>query len=295
MIFQDPLSSLHPFYKIGWQIIELLRAHGHSLDRRAARRRSIELLELVGIPEASRRVDDYPHQLSGGMRQRVMIAMAMALNPSLLIADEPTTALDVTVQAQILGVLKNLQRSFAMAIILITHDLGVIAEVADEVVVMYAGSEMERAPRRELFYEGHHPYTIGLLRSLPSYEEVSTLTATTSRATPQAEVADEASLNETPGLDLQPRALKRQRLFSIPGQPPSLLGLAPGCPFSPRCEQRMERCTKERPPLIQVGPDHESACWLATLTTVGSSTADKDQSPFGGTSTALPDGSVASR
>ena len=147
MIFQDPLSSLHPYYKVGWQIVELLRAHDRSVDRHAARRRAIELLDLVGIPEPARRVDDYPHQFSGGMRQRVMIAMSMALNPSLLIADEPTTALDVTVQAQILAVLEDLQRSFAMAIILITHDLGVIAEVADEVVVMYAGSVMEQRDR----------------------------------------------------------------------------------------------------------------------------------------------------
>ena len=188
MIFQDPLSSLHPYYKVGWQIIELLRAHDRSVGRHAARRRAIELLGLVGIPEPARRVDDYPHQFSGGMRQRVMIAMSMALNPSLLIADEPTTALDVTVQAQILAVLEDLQRSFAMAIILITHDLGVIAEVADEVVVMYAGSVMERAARRELFYDSRHPYTIGLLQSLPSYDELSAF----------GELVDDASATVTP-------------------------------------------------------------------------------------------------
>src|SRR5580704_18501518 len=150
----------------------MIRLHDKEISKANAKKRAIELLQLVGIPQPDRRVDDYPHQLSGGMRQRVMIAMAMALNPSLLIADEPTTALDVTVQAQILGVLQDLQRSFAMAIILITHDLGVIAEVADEVVVMYAGSVMERAERRELFYDGRHPYTTGLLRSLPSYDEL---------------------------------------------------------------------------------------------------------------------------
>jgi peptide/nickel transport system ATP-binding protein len=251
MIFQDPLSSLHPYYKVGWQIVELLRAHDRSVDRHAARRRAIELLDLVGIPEPVRRIDDYPHQFSGGMRQRVMIAMAMALNPSLLIADEPTTALDVTVQAQILGVLEDLQQSFSMAIILITHDLGVIAEVADEVVVMYAGSVMEHAERRQLFYDGRHPYTIGLLQSLPSYDE---LAASGGEAQPANGSAPSSadhrsgveSPNETP--------FARRRLHSIPGQPPSLLGLTPGCPFTPRCAYRMDRCGRERPLLFEVGP-----------------------------------------
>jgi oligopeptide/dipeptide ABC transporter ATP-binding protein len=278
MIFQDPLSSLHPYYKIGWQIVELLRAHEHSLSRRAARHRAIELLDLVGIPEPARRVDDYPHQLSGGMRQRVMIAMAMALNPSLLIADEPTTALDVTVQAQILGVLQDLQRSFAMAIILITHDLGVIAEVADEVVVMYAGSVMERAERRELFYDGRHPYTTGLLRSLPSYDELGAdedspassaaapALAANSSPMPAAGV-DAATTATRPGEPTQP--VVRRRLYSIAGQPPSLLGLAPGCPFAPRCTHRMERCWNERPPLFTVSATHASACWLEAVAEVG--------------------------
>jgi peptide/nickel transport system ATP-binding protein len=289
MIFQDPLSSLHPYYKIGWQIVELLRAHEHSLDRRAARRRAIELLDLVGIPEPARRVDDYPHQLSGGMRQRVMIAMAMALNPSLLIADEPTTALDVTVQAQILGVLKDLQRSFAMAIILITHDLGVIAEVADEVVVMYAGSVMERAERRELFYDCRHPYTVGLLRSLPSYSELgdgqdplaasaaamalSTNSSPTNSAQAGAAPATSATIADEP---IQPPI--RRRLYSIAGQPPSLLGLAPGCPFAPRCTLRMERCGMERPPLFRVSATHSSSCWLEDLDKATSPvTADSDR------------------
>jgi peptide/nickel transport system ATP-binding protein len=264
MIFQDPLSSLHPYYKIGWQIVELLRAHEHSLSRQSARNRAIELLDLVGIPEPARRVDDYPHQLSGGMRQRVMIAMAMALNPSLLIADEPTTALDVTVQAQILGVLKDLQRSFAMAIILITHDLGVIAEVADEVVVMYAGSVMERAERRELFYDCRHPYTIGLLQSLPSYAEL--------------------------GEPSQPEL--RRRLYSIAGQPPSLLGLAPGCPFAPRCTYRMERCESERPPLFTVSATHDSACWLEAVAEVGAPIKAPRSRPLDATTSAEPEESA---
>ena len=169
MIFQDPLTSLHPAYSVGWQIIEMIRAHDRKISKAKAKARAVELLGLVGIPYAKDRVDDYPHQFSGGMRQRVMIAMAMALNPALLIADEPTTALDVTVQAQVLQVMRKVQEEFGTAIILITHDLGVIAEMADEVVVMYAGQVMERASRRELFYRHHHPYTEGLLNSLPRH------------------------------------------------------------------------------------------------------------------------------
>ncbi len=169
MIFQDPLSSLHPYYRVGWQIVEMIRAHEPHTSKAAARKRAIDLLRLVGIPQPDKRVDDFPHQFSGGMRQRAMIAMAMALNPALLIADEPTTALDVTVQAQVLRVIQRLQQEFGTAVILITHDLGVIAEVADDVIVMYAGRIMEAAPRDPLFYESHHPYTEGLLRSLPAY------------------------------------------------------------------------------------------------------------------------------
>jgi peptide/nickel transport system ATP-binding protein len=231
MVFQDPLSSLHPFYRVGWQVVELLREHDKTISKREARGRAIELLGLVGIPEPARRVDDYPHQFSGGMRQRVMIAMAMALNPSLLIADEPTTALDVTVQAQILGVIRRMQKEFGTAIILITHDLGVIAEVADEVIVMYAGSVMEQAERRELFYAHHHPYTVGLLKSVPTFES------------------------------------GRRRLSSIPGQPPSLISLGAGCPFAARCAQRVARCRIERPPLAPIPGSsmHLSACWLDDL------------------------------
>jgi peptide/nickel transport system ATP-binding protein len=228
MIFQDPLSSLHPFYKVGWQIVEMIRLHDKAMNKAAARRRAIELLQLVGIPQASRRIDDYPHQFSGGMRQRAMIAMAMALNPKLLIADEPTTALDVTVQAQVLQMINRLQEEFGTAVILITHDLGVIADVADDVVVMYGGMVMEQADRVTLFKNYHHPYTEGLLQSLPAYGG------------------------------------ERERLRSIPGTPPSPINVPPGCPFAPRCPYVMDRCRVERPPLAAAGdePGHLSACWL---------------------------------
>jgi oligopeptide/dipeptide ABC transporter ATP-binding protein len=227
MIFQDPLSSLHPYYTVGWQIVEMIQAH-RDTSKAAARRRAAELLSIVGIPNASKRIDDYPHQFSGGMRQRVMIAMAMALDPALLVADEPTTALDVTVQAQVLDVMRSLQERFGTAIILITHDLGVVAEMADDVVVMYAGSVMERAPRRTLFYRSHHPYTEGLLASLPAHGGAG------------------------------------QRLTPIPGAPPSLIGLPVGCPFAPRCHYAFERCWNAVPPLdtVQDDPRHLSACWL---------------------------------
>ncbi|HET6296223.1 MAG TPA: ABC transporter ATP-binding protein [Kribbella sp.] len=226
MIFQDPLSSLHPLYRIGWQIVEMIQAHDRGISKRDARRRAADLLTLVGIPRASERIDDYPHQFSGGMRQRVMIAMAMALDPALLIADEPTTALDVTVQAQVLSVMRKLQQEFGTAIILITHDLGVVAEMSDEVIVMYAGAVMERAPRRDIFYRNHHPYTQGLLASLPTQ--------------------------------------KGKRLTPIPGSPPSLISLPPGCPFAARCPHVFDRCRVETPPLadVQGDPRHQSACWL---------------------------------
>jgi len=227
LIFQDPLSSLHPLYRIGWQIVEAIRAH-ESIPKRTAKRRAIELLGRVGIPQPHRRIDDYPHQFSGGMRQRAMIAMALALDPKLLIADEPTTALDVTVQAQIIELMKALQAELGMAIILITHDLSVVAGIADEVLVMYAGRAMEHGDRHSLYRRPHHPYTEGLIQALPS------------------------------------RSGARDRLIPIPGLPPSLINLPPGCPFHPRCRYVMDRCTKEAPPLRKVEADsgHVSACWL---------------------------------
>ena len=228
MIFQDPLSSLHPYYRVGWQIVEMIRAHDKSMSKGKAQARAIELLRLVGIPQPDRRVHDFPHQFSGGMRQRAMIAMAMALNPILLIADEPTTALDVTVQAQVLQVMQRLQEEFGTAIVMITHDLGVIAEMADDVVVMYAGKVMENGDRNTLFYEQHNPYTEGLLLSLPAYGG------------------------------------ERERLVPIAGQPPSLITLPQGCPFRPRCPYAFDKCVEE-PSLAEVGrATHTSACWLPT-------------------------------
>ena len=228
MIFQDPLSSLHPYYRVGWQIVEMIRAHDDGISKKAAQDRAVELLGIVGIPQPSRRIHDFPHQFSGGMRQRAMIAMSIALNPKLLIADEPTTALDVTVQAQVLDVLKRIQREFGTAIVMITHDLGVIADMADDVIVMYAGSAMEKSGQHDMFYEHHHPYTEGLLESLPAYGD------------------------------------ERARLRPIDGQPPSLINLPDGCPYNPRCPYAMDLCRKEAPPLRQVGGagPHLSACWL---------------------------------
>jgi oligopeptide/dipeptide ABC transporter ATP-binding protein len=225
MIFQNPHSSLHPMHRIGWQIEEVIRIHDRdgSNDTRA---RAIELLDRVGIPNAARRVDDYPHEFSGGMLQRAMIAMAIALNPALLIADEPTTALDVTVQLQILQLLGQLQRDMGMAMVFITHDLGVVAKVADHVMVMYAGRTMEYADRDTLLHHPHHPYTLGLMRSLP-------------------------------------RADSGARLIPIRGQPPAAIDPPVGCPFHPRCEHAVTRCKADQP-LVTVMDDerHRSACWL---------------------------------
>ncbi|NUP04141.1 MAG: ABC transporter ATP-binding protein [Nonomuraea sp.] len=229
VVFQDPLTSLHPLYKVGWQIEELIRVHHPGTRRAEARKRAVELLGLVGIPRPDRRVDDYPHQFSGGMRQRAMIAMALALNPKLIVADEPTTALDATVQAQILELIGRVQAEFDIALILITHDLGVVAGMADEVLVMYAGLVVERADRRTLYYSPHHPYTKGLLESIPG------------------------STGDRGG-----------RLRPIPGSPPSLIAIPSGCAFHPRCPYVMPVCPAERPPLATISGarGHASACWL---------------------------------
>ncbi|MCW2621624.1 MAG: oligopeptide transport ATP-binding protein OppD [Frankiales bacterium] len=234
MIFQDPLSSLHPHYKVGRQIEEVVLVHTDQ-SRAQARARAVELLGLVGIPQPHRRVDDYPHQFSGGMRQRAMIAMALALNPKLIIADEPTTALDVTVQAQILDLLAALQKDFDAALIMITHDLGVVAEIADDVLIMYAGTSIEQADRDGAYYRPHHPYTRGLLASIPSF---------------------------TGG---------RGRLKPIPGAPPSLISLPKGCSFHPRCAYVMDACLTDVPPLHQVEPTgrHLSACFLPAVVGFG--------------------------
>ncbi len=227
MIFQDPMTSLNPVLTIGRQITEALQLH-QGMDAHQARQRAIELLSMVGIPLADQRIDDYPHQFSGGMRQRAMIAMALSCNPQLLIADEPTTALDVTIQAQIVDLVRRLRDKIGMAVIWITHDLGVVAGLADKIQVMYAGFVVERAPAEDLFHDTRHPYTIGLLGSLPRLDQ------------------------------------KRDRLYSIEGSPPDLLQLPPGCPFAPRCAYRIDKCLKENPPL-EPAPDSEEhmvACWV---------------------------------
>jgi peptide/nickel transport system ATP-binding protein len=230
VIFQDPLTSLHPLYRVGWQIVEMIRAHTKSVSKKEATEQAVELLRRVGIPRAEQRVNDYPHQFSGGMRQRAMIAMALALEPKLIIADEPTTALDATVQAQILDLLLRLQQESGTALVMITHDLGVVADIADDVMVMYAGRAAEKARKRDIFYSPHHPYTKGLLESIPSSSAAG------------------------------------GRLRPIPGQPPSLINLPSGCKFNPRCSYVHDRCLTEEPPLRPVNEtgNHASACWLPT-------------------------------
>jgi len=225
MIFQDPMTSLNPVKTIGFQIIEALKLH-QGMDKQQARERTAELLHLVGIPEAEQRLDDYPHQFSGGMRQRAMIAMGLSCNPNILIADEPTTALDVTIQAQIIELVKRLQHQLGMTVIWITHDLGVVAGLAQRVNVMYAGHIIESGAVKRIYENPHHPYTVGLLGSLPS---VGT---------------------RKPG-----------RLYSIPGEPPDLIGDQKGCPFAPRCTYKVERCAYEMPPLEEIEPGHIVACW----------------------------------
>jgi oligopeptide transport system ATP-binding protein len=230
MVFQDPMTSLNPVLTVGRQLTETLHVH-LSMDRTQSRTRAIELLDLVGIPDPARRLNDYPHQFSGGMRQRVMIAMALACEPSLLIADEPTTALDVTIQAQILELVEHLRDKLNMAVIWITHDLGVVAEIAERVIVMYAGLVVEEALVDDLYEAPRHPYTQALLAALPRVER-----------------------------------RRDQRLRSIPGAPPNLLVQPKGCPFVARCEYVIDRCTEEMPPLIQVGQGHQTACWFDLTT-----------------------------
>jgi peptide/nickel transport system ATP-binding protein len=228
MIFQDPMTSLNPVYTVGDQIVEAIVTHEQA-SKQEAKRRAVELLRQVGIPNAQQRVDEYPHQFSGGMRQRAMIAMALSCNPDILIADEPTTALDVTIQAQILELLDRLRADFDSAVILITHDLGVVAEVADEIVVMYAGRIVERGGKRELFYDPQHPYTWGLLGSIPRLDRP-----------------------------------KPKKLASIEGMPPSLINLPQGCKFRPRCPHAFEKCTEE-PELANRVEErgHLDRCWLS--------------------------------
>lgn len=227
MIFQDPMTSLNPTMKVGKQIEEMLKEHRKEMSKADRKARAIELLSLVGISNPEARYDQYPHQLSGGMRQRVVIAIALACDPKVLIADEPTTALDVTIQAQILDLMKDLQKKTGMGIIFITHNLGVVADICDKVSVMYAGKIVEQGPVDDIFYEPAHPYTKGLLRSMPRVDAES-----------------------------------YERLIPIEGTPVDMLNPPEGCPFAPRCEHCMKICLKKMPPYVEVGEKHRSACWL---------------------------------
>ena len=226
MIFQDPMTSLNPVLTIGRQITEALELH-MNMNKEQARKRAVQLLEMVGIPGAAARLDDYPHQFSGGMRQRVMIAMGLSCDPQLLIADEPTTALDVTIQAQIVDLTRRLQEELGMAIIWITHDLGVVAGMAQRVIVMYAGFIVEESIVDSIYAQPRHPYTLGLLRSIPR-------------------------------LDLG----RQKRLIPIDGLPPDLLEAPVHCPFAPRCSFAVDKCWQENPPLVEVAPNHKAACWV---------------------------------
>lgn len=225
MIFQDPMTSLNPVYTIGNQVMEMILEH-EKMTKREARARAIEMLKLVGIPAAEKRIDSYPHEFSGGMRQRVMIALALSCNPKLLIADEPTTALDVTIQAQILNLIKKLNRQFGMTTMLITHDLGVVATVCDKVAVMYGGLIMEYGTADEIFYHPRHPYTMGLLGSIPHVD-----------------------------------GGEKRRLIPIDGTPPDLINPPKGCPFSTRCKYCMNICTREQPPYF-AEDKHRTMCWM---------------------------------
>lgn len=226
MIFQEPMTSLNPVFTIGNQLVEAIKIHNKSWSKHKARERAIEILKLVGLPRAEELIDEYPHQLSGGMRQRVMIAMAMVCNPKVLIADEPTTALDVTIQAQILGLMKRLNTEFNTAIMLITHDLGVVAEVCQRVVVMYSGKVVEEGDVRTIFNNPKHPYTIGLIKSIPDMR------------------------------------VKQERLYSIPGNVPKPGSIKEGCRFAARCDRAFERCKVETPELYDVGNGQKVRCFL---------------------------------
>lgn len=226
MIFQDPMTSLNPVFRIRDQMVEVIRRH-QKISRKQAIQKAISMLDLVGIPEPEGRFKSYPHEFSGGMRQRVMIATALSCNPQLLIADEPTTALDVTIQAQILDIMRDISEKLGTSIILITHDLGVIAETCDDVIVMYGGMPMEKGPVLDIFENPQHPYTIGLLKSVPRMD-----------------------------------SKEKGRLKPIPGSPPDLLSPPIGCPFSPRCPHTMQICIEEAPPMMKADENHTSACWL---------------------------------
>lgn len=228
MIFQEPMTSLNPLFTIGFQISELLRLH-KNLSKQGAWDRSIEVLKMVGIPSPEKRISSYPHHLSGGMRQRIMIAMAIACEPSLIIADEPTTALDVTIQAQILDIMRDLKEKTNASVLLITHNLGVVADSAEKVIVMYAGKIVEQASVEEIFENPRHPYTIALIKAIPHPEEGSR---------------------------------DKRKLYVIPGIVPSPANLPPGCKFHNRCPSVIDRCRQEEPPLIPVAPDHMARCWL---------------------------------
>jgi oligopeptide transport system ATP-binding protein len=227
MIFQNPMTCLNPVYTVGNQLVEALKAHDKSISKADAEKRAMEMLTLVGINNVQKRMHQYPHEFSGGMRQRVMIAMGLICHPKLLIADEPTTALDVTIQAQILELMKELQKKTHMGIIFITHNLGVVAEICDKVSVMYAGRMVEQGPVDDIFYRPGHPYTVGLLRSMPRVD-----------------------------------AQRYERLIPIEGTPVDMLNPPEGCPFAPRCEHTMKICLEKMPPYVELGEGHRSACWL---------------------------------